>query len=174
MQSVPEAITVPDAIEPAMGWRTWIVEETVAGWRLRSVIYPATWRPCERLAADCRRSNVKPVESHFPPALACNCGVHAGRTPAELRSYCVSGQRWPGSCETALPRPIGVVALWGRVVEHEKGFRGTYAYPRRLYVPAGARCEEIALALTDYGVPVALLDVDASEAIEALAGEDPL
>jgi len=27
---------------------------------------------------------------------------------------------------------VGTVALWGRVVEHELGYRGQFAYPQRL------------------------------------------
>ena len=27
---------------------------------------------------------------------------------------------------------LGRVALWGRVIEHEHGFRAQYAYPQRL------------------------------------------
>jgi hypothetical protein len=30
------------------------------------------------------------------------------------------------------PAVLGTVALWGRVVEHELGFRGEFAYPQRL------------------------------------------
>ena len=30
------------------------------------------------------------------------------------------------------PAAIGTVALWGRVVEHELGYRGQFGYPQRL------------------------------------------
>jgi hypothetical protein len=30
------------------------------------------------------------------------------------------------------PAVVGMVALWGRVVEHELGYRGELAYPQRL------------------------------------------
>jgi hypothetical protein len=62
-------------------------------------------------------------------------------------------------------RVIGLVSLWGSVVEGDRGWRASRGYPRRLYVPA--RClggastvtaGEVALALTEYGVPVELLD----------------
>lgn len=31
---------------------------------------------------------------------------------------------------------LGEVALWGRVIEHEKGYRATCAYPYRLHMDA--------------------------------------
>ena len=33
---------------------------------------------------------------------------------------------------------LGEVALWGRVIEHEKGYRATCAYPYRLHMEAPA------------------------------------
>jgi hypothetical protein len=49
---------------------------------------------------------------------------------------------------------FGQVALWGRVVEHEHGYRGQFAYPVRLWLPewlfdaCGSRLSEA------YGIPV--------------------
>jgi hypothetical protein len=30
---------------------------------------------------------------------------------------------------------LGSIALWGKVIEHERGYRGEFAYPLHLYVP---------------------------------------
>jgi hypothetical protein len=72
---------------------------------------------------------------------------------------------------------IGTVSLWGRVVECTRGWRGSHAYPNRIYVPAtrapywlrAERAEEVALALTDYDVPVELLDADSCGLEELVA-----
>ena len=77
---------------------------------------------------------------------------------------------------------IGTVSLWGRVVECTRGWRASRAYPSRIYVPQrpapywlrAERSEEIALGLTDYGVPVELLDAAAGrpeELVVALEAE---
>jgi hypothetical protein len=65
---------------------------------------------------------------------------------------------------------IGTVSLWGRIVECARGWRASRAYPKRIYVPAtrgpywlkAPQVDEVALALTDYGVPVDLLDPTSS------------
>jgi hypothetical protein len=63
---------------------------------------------------------------------------------------------------------VGEVALWGRVVEHEQGYRAEYARPTGLWVPlildryGGAEVVVGALArrsaLSGYGVSTGLID----------------
>jgi hypothetical protein len=48
---------------------------------------------------------------------------------------------------------VGRVSLWGRVVEHERGYRATRAYPFDLFLPAQHRALAIPLAAR-YGVEV--------------------
>jgi hypothetical protein len=47
------------------------------------------------------------------------CGLHATRDPLLLR-------------QARDPAVIGRVALWGRIVEHDLGYRAAFAYPVRL------------------------------------------
>ena len=62
---------------------------------------------------------------------------------------------------------IGRVSLWGTVVECAQGWRASLAYPAQLYVPLlprgrhAALAHQFALDLTDYGVPVDLIEVSA-------------
>jgi hypothetical protein len=49
----------------------------------------------------------------------CTCGLHATHDPDPLR-------------RARDPAVVGTTALWGRVVEHEHGYRGEFAYPQRL------------------------------------------
>jgi hypothetical protein len=71
---------------------------------------------------------------------------------------------------------VGRVALWGVVIECERGWRGMYAYPARLYVPTRSPARrpplsprEVAEGLTGYGVPVTLTDAsDGSELVDAI------
>jgi hypothetical protein len=94
---------------------------------------------------------------HDAPAEDCTCGVYAGDLPTGLGAldpYARLG--WH-----VRHRVVGEVNLWGRVVECSKGWRGQYAYPSRLIVPARRlhdvpvpRLDDIVDALRCYGVPV--------------------
>jgi hypothetical protein len=58
-------------------------------------------------------------------------------------------------------RAIGLVSLWGSVVEGESGWRASHAYPKRLFLPRSERArdaEAIRRGLADYGVPIEFLD----------------
>ena len=74
----------------------------------------------------------------------------------------------------------GRVLLWGTVVECRQGWRASHAYPERIYVHSGAHDslldgEQLAWALTAYGVPVELVACETlSDLAEALAHESEL
>jgi hypothetical protein len=167
----------PDYLEPTVGWRTWVVVHEGDDFRLRSVVYDALWIPRNELIARClHRAFTFPWRrrsEHVPPASSCGCGIYAARDPEEAASY-LEGRlaNW-----LSLHRVIGTVSLWGRVVECTRGWRASRAYPSRIYVPQGRapywfraeRPEEIAFGLTDYGVPVELLDAAAGRPEELVA-----
>jgi hypothetical protein len=178
----------PDYIEPVVGWRSWLVVHEGGEFRLRSVLYDALWLPRRELIARClhRRLTLpwrKRIE-HAPPARSCACGIYAARDPEEALSY-IDGRSWGDVL--SVHRVIGTVSLWGRVVECERGWRASYAYPRTIFVPPTRaplwlRVEEadvIALSLTNYDVQVELLDEDACrpealvEALSALTPSSP-
>jgi hypothetical protein len=133
---------------PVVGWRAWVVTETAAGLRLGSVLYDEVWTPGTTALATCRRREdffAEPLGEHPTPGLECGCGYHAARDPADALSY-LRGRNE----STTVCRILGEVAIWGRVVETEAGWRAGAAYPFRLYVPDDA----IGDALAVYGVPV--------------------
>ena len=106
------------ATDPILAWRTW----TLAGSRdLGEVrLLPIAgdgkpWPVRDPARAACRR----PPRHHIVPGFGCRCGLHATRAPDPLR-------------RTRDPAVLGTVALWGRVVEHEHGYRGEFGYPQRL------------------------------------------
>ena len=64
---------------------------------------------------------------------------------------------------------IGEVRLWGRVIEHEHGYRAQFARPTALWLPVGYASQSLGIqevvdslsrrsALEVYGVPVGLYD----------------
>jgi len=160
----------PDYMEPIVGWRTWLVLLEGGDFRLRSVVYDALWPPGRELVASCLRHRLpwRRRSGHVPPARRCRCGIYAAKEPEDAASY-LEGRSWADALSDQ--RVIGTVSLWGRVVECERGWRASHAYPKMIYVPPARsrswlraeRPQEVALALTDYGVPVDLLDTDARD-----------
>lgn len=88
---------------------------------------------------------------HSAPVADCTCGVWAVPSARELQ-------------EDYAPHVTGTVALWGRVVECERGWRGEFAYPVRLVLevtrpmPGFPVPDEVVEQVRDltrgYGVPV--------------------
>lgn len=155
-------LVAPDYLDPVLGWRAWLVVEQQRKLRLRSLIFPAVWRPDEEFVAECRRRSLLPwrrrSSRHGAPAEHCACGVYAAADLATAVHY-LTTPCWEGD---GLLRVLGRVALWGDLVEHDRGWRGAQAYPTALYVPFRPQlallAEEIALGLTDYHVPVQLVE----------------
>ncbi|MEO8476747.1 MAG: hypothetical protein ABI572_06810 [Actinomycetota bacterium] len=110
--------SVERSTEPIVAWRSWALTGRGDGSHLllRPVAGRAhAWRPREIATATCKRRGVL----HEAPAIGCRCGLHASQTLDILR-------------KTKCPAVLGRVALWGRVVEHELGYRARFAYPQRL------------------------------------------
>ena len=145
-----DAVRVPDGIEPIVGWRYWRVDGSVLG----SLTRDAPWSPLRGFEAGCRLT-----DRHGPvPDPGCNCGVYAARDLRTLQSMATPSVRHPLA--------VGKVALWGRIIPAERGYRAQFGYPRRLWLVwesleqlgrPGAQRIEIAAA---YGVPVEFCDAD--------------
>jgi hypothetical protein len=159
-------VSAPDFAEPVVAWRTWRVVRAPEGLRLGSVVYPTVWEPRHEVTCDClaTKRRLWPLrrrvrEDHDPPEAACTCGIYASRDVALASRYAFSlGFEGRGT----VARVIGLVALWGRVLACERGWRAQFAYPRRIYVLHRRNADErpfldLAFALAGYGVPVELV-----------------
>jgi hypothetical protein len=116
------------AVEPVLAWRVWRLH-VVDG---APVLAPTTPRPDwparEPIRATCTGShtrlymvfNPELERFHHSPVLGCTCGVHAAKDPRRL----ARGVHGAGV--------IGRVAMWGRVIEHTRGWRAELAYPWQL------------------------------------------
>lgn len=112
-------IPVPDSIDPVRGWRAWgLCSPTQApAWQLTSIAQIGwTWPARQPARASCR-------ECPQAPRWACSCGLHAFRDAPSLREV------WMPDPLGDAPAVMGQVLGWGRVVEHERGWRAERAYP---------------------------------------------
>jgi hypothetical protein len=184
-----EGVVVPDAISPAIGWRVWlVVAHAGRGLRLHSVVQSRVEWPVRReLGAVCRRSPVETtrrgrpagaIHLHSAPGDDCGaaghgCGIYATKALDDCEDY-LHGSYSPSELarEPVVHRVYGRVALWGKVIEAERGWRAQLAYPMEIVVPAtlhiaagpetGIRrapalpLAQIAAGLEVYGVPIAL------------------
>lgn len=117
-----------DTLGPLVGFRAW--RTTACG--LASPVVPAAWPPGRPIAAACER------EGGPAPHPGCACGIYALKDVEALRRYvlpCLSpDQLFPlGDAPRRSEIVIGPVRLWGRVFEHELGWRAELAYPAGLF-----------------------------------------
>lgn len=126
---------VPDLCEALVGYRVW--QWDAERHRLLSLYNSEIWEPYATKRGDCmqRGGRVPWVHAAHCPHEECTCGIYAFASLHDLirqrdrpEDYLVLGQ----------------VFLWGRVIEHEKGWRAEYAYPRLL---------NSQVAADRYGVP---------------------
>ena len=118
--TTPASASAPGPLvttEPIIAWRAWTLTASRRGiaYLLRPLIGSSRpWPPGEPASASC----VFP-RRHRAPDRGCTCGLYAVSDGAQLR-------------RARSPAVIGTVAMWGRVIEHEFGFRSEWAYPQRL------------------------------------------
>lgn len=115
-------LTIVDAVT---GWRRWSVE--MFGCELRSN-NGVPWKPYEKLVAECKRSPsvADPVDISGCKGVHCTCGIYAYKTPEDAKF----GENAPADLASGSVHCWGEVYLWGRVIEHAKGWRAQFAYPK--------------------------------------------
>ena len=110
-------LSVGAATEPIVAWRAWALTGHRDGTEL--LLRPVAgrsrpWRPMEPAEAACKHARL-----HGAPNVDCSCGLHGTHDVEILR-------------RTRCPAVLGRVAFWGRVIEHELGYRAQFGYPQRL------------------------------------------
>ena len=118
------------------------------------------WNPYEALEAKCLVVELVDAETEKPyecRGVRCTCGIYAYKTQ--------QGAEWGDNRPETDNHIWGEVWLWGRVVEHEKGYRAQYAYPKSL-VNTGGIARRLAAI---YGCE--LIDVEPTEPALRLLGQ---
>jgi hypothetical protein len=115
------AVPLDIVAEPVIGWRGWFLRVNAFGPEL----VPAgkgrggwPWRA--PMTARCAEGR-----GHRSPDPSCGCGLSAFKPETAHRSL---RSRFP---------VIGTVSMWGRIVEHQHGWRAEHAYPERLRLVCG-------------------------------------
>lgn len=140
-------MTAPLVVGPLHGYRYWRVEWEHGQPVLRSLYRATVWpsqtplqATCEtkpdRLSALVRRILHRESALHVAPTLGCECGIYGfarfeRAEQLEISPQCqrgIFGEHW---------QVAGVVMLWGRVVQHERGYRAEYARPVKLLAVPG-------------------------------------
>ncbi len=114
---------IPDYCEALTGWRVWWC---YPDGQLGSLLFNSLWVPRVPLEATCDESD------HPAPGADCGCGVYAVKQESDLNLGGRALQRHDPFLPALLP-VWGSVRLWGRVMEHEIGWRAQFAYPSELW-----------------------------------------
>ena len=78
--------------------------------------------------------------SHVAPHFDCTCGLWAFRDENRARSLVKTVTKVPLRASSPTVNALyGSISLWGRVVEHEQGFRAEFGYPSQIVVPRNFR-----------------------------------
>jgi hypothetical protein len=138
---------VPDAIEPAVGYRVWRVDNN----RIVSFNHHSVWTPYEPFIATC-------AAHPEPPDEKCSCGTYAAATFNRLYDMGYTGH---GGLFSGRPDDIliaGTVNLWGNIIPGTHGWRAQFAYPKKFLIPySNARIAKDIAA--EYGVPYKLFNI---------------
>lgn len=149
---------IPDYCEPVIGWRMWnTTGDPVAGtthlasamstvWphhtKLTAIHLDSIWRyvPGQQTRALWHES---PCES--PCRRSPGCGIYCFKSDEMLLTQVrINGPR---------PVIVGRVALWGRVAEHQWGYRGQFAYPVSLHYAFNLSTPDAVALAASYGIP---------------------
>lgn len=110
--------TVPDMIEPVVGYRSWKVLPTG---QLHACAQSVAWPLGAPIIATCAIGG----KHTAVPAAPCSCGVYAAKSLHTVPMPHAEAMAW------------GTVSLWGRVCEYSAGYRAQYAYPKDIILVFG-------------------------------------
>ena len=127
-----------------------IVREPIVGWRQWNFMYPhflanlgndTIYVPREKIEARCEQYSTigtlvhrKDHSEQPAPHLTCMCGIYAYKEkPRLLGDIRITYGRPLAPPVSGLRLVYGEINLWGKVIEHEDGYRAQFGYPKRLW-----------------------------------------
>jgi len=151
-------VTAPLVVGPLQGYRCWRVDREGGQPILRSLYHSTAWPAAGPLQASCEAAThrltawVRHVLSrgavgHAAPTWGCECGIY-GCSRLDDAAAIERGSQLPRGPLGDPCQVVGVVFLWGRVIQHEHGYRAEYARPLKLLAgPALWRGREVRLLI---------------------------
>ncbi len=147
----PEAERINGATytQPILAWRMWKMN----GDSLESLHFGLS--PWSRKARWCAACCYKCPKALLPQK-HCTCGIYS-RKDIDF-AFWRSSRGSPSLADPAgilgiLPTVLGLVYLWGNIVEGTDGYRAQYAYPAKLFVVDNLYESEITAIAKAYGIP---------------------
>ena len=117
-----------------------ILREPIVGWRQWHFMYPhflanlgndTIYVPREKIEARCEQKDHSEQQA---PHLTCTCGIYAYKEkPRLLGEIRYTYGRPVAPPVSGLRLVYGEINLWGKVVEHDHGYRAQFGYPKRLW-----------------------------------------
>ena len=117
-----------------------ILREPIVGWRQWNFMYPhflanlrkdTIYVPREKIEARCEQEDHSEQQA---PHLTCTCGIYAYKEkPSLLGEIRITYGRPLAPPVSGLRLVYGEINLWGKVIEHEDGYRAQFGYPKRLW-----------------------------------------
>lgn len=109
---------------PVTGWRAWNLSGGATPLLHPIAVDAPAWTPGRAYDARCESASpFRRWRPHDAPARRCRCGIYAAHSLNDLDR---PRPAWPPAAV------VGTASLWGRVIEHDRGWRGAAAYPGRL------------------------------------------
>lgn len=113
--------------EPIIAYRVWQIKNGL----LYAYAQDAAWKPMERFEADCLLQSSIYGYPYFgarkhlerAPISSCSCGIYAFKEVELVVEHMAENEKLFA----------GRVALWGSVIECERGYKAEFAYPQVLY-----------------------------------------
>lgn len=124
LEAPPRDLPKADVAGPLLAYRQW----SVIGDHLCSIVTGLRWEPGMPLESEMDHENPPAYTSSGPWVSPGGSYASKSLLPLDYESY--EGGALGITCVVT-----GRVALWGRVIEHERGYRAQYAYPFELFLP---------------------------------------
>lgn len=130
---------IPDYIEPIVAWRAFLYSPE--DWILRSINERIPLTPRVRTRACCAVVGSRFVAGFLghgtAPEPDCTCGFYAMKNldgPAWLIRDCMEAGRFHSRCGliSDFCPALSQVYLWGKMIEHELGYRAEFCYPKTI------------------------------------------
>lgn len=121
----PKIETSDPEVGEIIAWRTW----RFAGGYIQSMAADEVWEPGIPRKANINAQHSQGAFGGWPYVAG---GIHAWKTKQDALQYgshYISSYETETGCHHRREIVIGRVALWGNVVEHEKGYRAEFAKP---------------------------------------------